>query len=633
MEGESAMIFGKSLRQLMRTPVTTSLFMALFAIAAFFVSSGAVIWARNQAAIKSYEDTFVTIGTVRQRATSMEITQRWDAHMKDYTRKSAPRYSSITSLSALDFDGAGYYLSPEKRPYYGAWRPDLRLLPEEDPNWSLSATFVVEMTPLEDCMPDGPVEVRIDRVLSETPEFVSTWASLQESDIVLLCDHYNGNPQPLYAGKTYLTYLANGGPHNPQNVASLSEWRPQSVVFSTQCRPDGELIEGSLSTVSIVEVTDGFYETELGRRWLEFAGAIHSPLFTLPVLPTISSQFLLPFYNETANIVAGEDLTPKEYETGDYLCLIPENFANRNGISLGDALRLPLYYANYENTPNDDFGDYDYPSENATTWGTMHIADSPLTAEGKPYPIFSDHEYIVKGIYSCPRSSDGSLSMGGAVVIPAASVRESDENNIRAFGPMKDTTTAFQIPNGSIEAYTERWLAQGNEDLEITFHDRGYTQLRRGLENMKRVSMLFLAIGAAMSLALVFFFCHMFISKNRLRTAIERMLGYTKKQCAASLLCGFLLTAALAVAVGCAAGIIAEGQITAKLVSQEYYDTSFTIGSLGGGGIELEKSAISALFSPFAGLALLIVTALVSSAFMHGNVKQEPLRLLGGRKE
>jgi predicted lysophospholipase L1 biosynthesis ABC-type transport system permease subunit len=219
------------------------------------------------------------------------------------------------------------------------------------------------------------------------------------------------------------------------------------------------------------------------------------------------------------------------------------------------------------------------------------------------------------------------------VVIPAKSVRESDADNIIAYGPMKDTTTAFQIPNGSIEKFMEKWLAQGNEELEITFHDKGYTQLQRGLENMKRIAALFLAIGAAMSLALVFFFCHVFISKNRMRTAIERMMGYTKKQCAASLLCGFLLAAALSVALGCAVGAVAQGQITDGLVSREYYDTSFTTGVLGSEGVALVETDVSSLFSPIAGLALLTVMGVVSAAFMRGNVKQEPLALLGERKD
>jgi hypothetical protein len=221
------------------------------------------------------------------------------------------------------------------------------------------------------------------------------------------------------------------------------------------------------------------------------------------------------------------------------------------------------------------------------------------------------------------------------VVIPAKSVRESDANNILAYGPMKDTTTAFRIPNGSIEAYTELWLAQGKEgaDLTFTFRDKGFTQLRRGLENMKRVSVLFLGIGSAMSLALVFFFCHLFIAKNKLRTAVERMLGHTKRQCAASLLSGFLLAAALAAAAGCAAGIAAEGQITDKLTSQEYYDTAFTMGLLGSGGAKPAETPMSAPAAAASGLALLLVTGAVSAAFTRANVNAEPLRLLGGGKE
>ncbi|NLA85939.1 MAG: hypothetical protein GX847_01385, partial [Clostridiales bacterium] len=178
------MIFGKSLKQLMRTPVTTALFMVLFAVSAFFISSGAVIWARNQAAIKAYEDVFLTIGTVRQRPTSMEITERWDAFQKDYIRKSKPSYASIIPASVLDFEGAGYILGPEKRPYYGAWRPDLQLWLVENPNWLFITYFIVVVTPIEDFVPDHPGEVQIKSVLNETPEKVFLLENLKEGDIV-----------------------------------------------------------------------------------------------------------------------------------------------------------------------------------------------------------------------------------------------------------------------------------------------------------------------------------------------------------------------------------------------------------------------------------------------------------------
>lgn len=624
------MTFGKSVKQLLRTPVTTALFMVLFAIAAFFVCTGAVIWARNQAAVNAYEDVFITIGTVQQRATSMEITERWDAFQKDYTRKSVATYASVVPASVLNFDGAGYLLGPEKRPYYGAWCPDLQLWPDGT-NYATRPTYVVEMTPLEDYVPDHPGEVRIVRVLSENME--DALYVLKPDDIILLCDHHNDAPQPLYAGKTYLLSLIPGTTHDPSDLAyGEIEYWPVTAIFSTQYHQNGTPMEDNMTSLTIQEVTDGYYETEEGQRWLNYAGTINNSFKTVPVLPTNGTHLLLPFYNGMAAIAAGEDIAPEEYAGGERVCLISENFAKMNNIAVGDTLRLPLYCANYERAPREGFSEID--PEITMSLSFDWFIGPPLNADGKPYPVFSDHEYVVKGIYSNARGNDAAHDMGGnTVVIPAASVRESDADNIIAYGPMTDATTSFQIPNGSIEKFMENYLKQGNDVLEFTFYDRGYTQLHRGLENMKRISVLLLAIGAAMSLALVFFFSNVFISKNKLRTAIERMLGYTKRQSAASLLSGFLLAAALAVTVGCVSGIVAEGQITDKLTSQEYYDTSFTVGPLGRDEIELEKSTVSALYSPAAGLLLLLATASISAGFMRRNVKEEPLKLLGGRKE
>lgn len=265
-QGACFMIFGKSLKQLLRTPVTAALFTVLFAVSAFFISSGSVIWARNQAAVKAYEDVFITIGTVRQRPTSMEITERWDAFRKDYRRRSKPSYASVLPLSVLDFDGAGYILGPEKRPYYGAWRPDLQLVPR-DFHYQLRLFYVVEVTPLEDYMPDHPGEVQIKRVLNKIPENIAENkaenlvidGNLKEGDIVWLCDHYNDDPRPLYAGKTYLMCIYVKGTHNLQEIMTAPiEYVPETIVFSNQYRPDGTSIEDNMTPSPIQEVTDGF---------------------------------------------------------------------------------------------------------------------------------------------------------------------------------------------------------------------------------------------------------------------------------------------------------------------------------------------------------------------------------------
>jgi hypothetical protein len=622
------MIIGNSLKQILRTPVTTALFAALFAIAAFFVSAGAVIWVRNQAVIRDHEDTFVTVGTVRQRANTMKLTDRWDAFTKQYTQRIEASYASIVPLSVLEFEGAGYILGPEKRPYYGAYRPDLRLWPE-DMRYRLMTFYAVEFTPLEDALPDHPVTVRIKRVLGDIPD--KAGSKISQGDEILFCDHFNDDPQPLYAGKTYLANIRAKGPHS-NGLGNEIEYYPQDAVFSSQYRSEGAPVEAAVILPAVSEVTEGVYETESGRMWLDYARVMYQSYGTIPVLPTNGTQLLPPFYSGAAYITEGEDITPDEYESGARVCLISENFARNNGILPGAALRLPLYFADYANAPTDRFAEVDYtaPMGGLFEWDIGAF----LNAQGKSYDVFSDREYTVKGLYAnTPGNNNNAARHMGAntVVIPALSVTDSDADNILAFGPMKNTTTAFQIPNGSIESYMEKWLSLGNEKLEFVFQDRGYSQMKRGLDNMNRLSALFLVTGSAMSLTLAFFFCHVFIAQNKSRSAIERMLGYTKKQCAASLLSGFLLTAALSMAIGCALGACAEGMITESITSREYYDTSFTVGPLGREGVNFRDSDVSPLYAPGTGLVLWLVTGLISAAFTRGSVKEEPLKLLGGK--
>jgi len=624
------MIFAKSIKQMLRTPLTTALFVVLFAVSAFFVCTGAVIWARNNAVTREYESTFVTIGTIKQSASSFELTERWDAFDEIYRRRSYPSYDTITSPEVLDFKDAGYILKPEKRPFYGAWCPDYQLLPNENPNIGMYMHYIVEATPQEDFLPNYPHEMLIKRVLTEWTGELSLGAVLREGGTFLYCDHYNDNPQPLYAGKIYLIYLYPKGVHNIATLAKGGqiEYTPRSVVFSTQYLPDGTPIPEEITTTDIVELYDGFYETQEGKHWLTLADNVYKVFRTLPVIPTNGTHLLLPFYNGGASIEIGEDITAGEYAAGERVCLVSNEFANFNGLSVGDSVRLPLYFADYKNAANDVLYGLDIHLSGAGTLVSWN-AGSLMNAKGEPYQVFSDHDYVIKGIYINAPNHESEWGLGAnAVIVPAASIQESDAENILAYGSMLDATTAFQIPNGTIEEYTKKWAAQGVDNLEFTFRDRGYTQLKRGLDNMKRISLLFLIIGAAMSLTLAVFFCHLFISRNKLRTAIERMLGYSRKQCVVSLLAGFLLAAVLAITLGSAVGLFTESKITGTLATQEYYDTSFTQGALKD-SVDISDISASPAFAPLVGLALFAVIALISLVFIRRNINEEPLVILG----
>lgn len=85
---------------------------------------------------------------------------------------------------------------------------------------------------------------------------------------------------------------------------------------------------------------------------------------------------------------------------------------------------------------------------------------SPLNAQGEMYEPFFSCPYEIVGCYRYTEETaevvPGNTEMArGLILIPAASVTASDENNICGYGPMQDTTTSFQIENGTAAQFEE----------------------------------------------------------------------------------------------------------------------------------------------------------------------------------
>lgn len=103
-----------SLKQMMRTPVRTILFLTLMVFAAFLMTLGAGIWLKGNRTLEQYEDRFMTIGTVRQIPDSFEQELLWNAETRDYDVKKNAQYSSYFTPEDLLFPGAEYIAGPEQ---------------------------------------------------------------------------------------------------------------------------------------------------------------------------------------------------------------------------------------------------------------------------------------------------------------------------------------------------------------------------------------------------------------------------------------------------------------------------------------------------------------------------------------
>ncbi len=614
----SKMVVINSLRQLMRTPVKTLAFLVLLSLAVTFSMLGFQLWAGARDNIERIDKAYMTIGTVEQMANSVGTDRMWDAETKSYTYYSYQGYGGIIPDSVLDFEDAGYIVKPEKRPVYGAYLKGFVM--STDPDWEMfydNWFLIAELQPREDCITDKPVCMDIKRVLcGDLDDFV---------DEVWFCDHWNETPVQLYADKTYIMSLQQD--YHPDFEEGYMLFMPAPGIDTTQRDSNGKLVKDPVTAWESHEddwdeVTEGFYDTPRGKAWLNLVESVEWRKFTVPVIPIQGTKLLMPFYDGDATIIEGRDISREEYQKGDKVCLVPSEFATNNNLDVGDRLRLPLYIADY------------YSPIQYFNGGSL------LNAKGEIYPAFEDSTYTIVGVYQALIKSFNETSAydlaENTVIIPSASVENSDENNLTGIGPMKGYSTSFEIPNGTIDEYTAAWEKQGIPALDINFFDKGYTKIKAGLDDMMNTASVLLIAGTVITLLILILFCHLFITKQRKRTAIERSLGMSKKGCITSLLTGILVIVIPACVIGSALSYYLTGyaaeQVTAAHIEQAYDTTYSDWVSADTDAEAYTVSMENSLNNAFVGLWVIPAALVVAIVNIRGNLKSEPLRLLGEKE-
>lgn len=611
------MILRNSIRQLLRTPVKAVLFILLLAFSALLLALGGSLNVMTNDNLQRLEEVFTTVACVEQAPSAVRQVKVWDAKVSDYKLKMRKEYGDNIPLSVLDMEGAEYLSGPERRPYYVAYDPSFQITA---PGAGWSSEVIVEAEPYEDCVPNGPVKMKLKNVLYE-------YFSIHNMYDFYYCDHNNPNPEMLYAGKTYVMYLIDGLSHEYEiggPLVGTYEWVPAGSIHTDQTDEEGNALPNTLSGVYYEEVTEGFYETERGKQWLELVSAIEWRYHSVPVTPVSDLNLLMPFYTGDAYLADGTLFQEEDYEEGRKVCLISQRFARNNGLSLQDKLPLSLVFANYDGTTAGDMPELGY------------FKCGLLNAQGKAYKPFMEDEYTIIGIYN-QTPGTGDLSdcalAPNEVLVPAKSVTESAAQNIAGYGPMKAANVSFQIPNGTIERYRQLWEEQGVDGLEFRFYDKGYTRLKEDLDSMKRVAVVLMGTGVVTVLSILLFFCHLFITKQGRRTAIERSLGMKRSQCAASLFAGVLTLVLAGSVLGSIAGYHLVGTVTGGMQTGGHFDTSYSSAAVVLDGNEVEEitldMSVKGTAAAASGVGILLAAALMSAVMIRGNLKKEPLEMLG----
>ena len=546
-------------KQMCRRPLQFLLMIVLIMIVTVMLVVGGNLWITSDRISKAYENDFITIGTVTQKPDAVVEVEEWDAERGDYLIRKSRRYNRYATEKDLAFPEITYLVEPEKRVYWGSYAPeylhanDFWIYAEDD------FVIVAEFSPVEDCVPNESVLIKITKILGD--------AKMLEGAVVWFCDHYNRYPEELKADKTYVAKIAwvkqthgNRWEESGHLDATL-EYGPEKVspVLYT---PEGKRVEDTLEMQAIYEVTEGFYETEAGRRLQAISniGAVLND--TQPVVGTNSTDLLLPFYEGSAWVYEGRYPTAEEYAQGSPVCLAPREFVENNGLSVGDQVMTRLYY-----TCKADVVDIDYDLVGDAAYYML------LGADGKLLSPFEEKTYTIVGLYDYTPSVQG---IGREeLIVPLASVENKTENYL-LFGAMADGSTSFQIENGTIADFLEASAKNGVDNLVYTFYDRGYSALMEEIQNLKNMSAALLVMGLIAAVILTLQISHIYITKQKHRLSIERLLGMTGKKCRNICLAGILILLLLGIVPGVAAGMAVSEQVNIEDMGQEKFNRKYS---------------------------------------------------------
>ncbi len=598
-----------SIRQLFRMKTKTILFWGLILLCALLICLGSnlIIQCRNN--LNEYKNTFVTIGTIEQKPDYYTTEAQYSAETKDYTYSNRKHYEQIFSLSDLPTgeDGIEYISEPEKRPFYKAYLPQYNVT--ED-NMLLSNEIVVEASPVEDCIPDGPKDMMISNVLSSVYKL--------NVDNYIFCDHFNPNPNMMYADRTYVMSIDQSSPHNWDHLSPPQmEYVPINGPYSSQATKDGTLLPNDIPNLSLEEMNDEFYEKGHDKYWEAYAKEREMLYHSFPVTATNDLELMMPFYNKSVEIVEGRGLSQEDFLQGTKKCMISYFFATNNQIQIGDVLTLPLKAADYSSTPT-------------VNWGNCS-----LTAEGKNFEPFFEADYEVVGIYRMMTAggTDSRYNLQeNEIIIPTKSITKDDGNDISCYGDhTSQFNTSFRIPNGTIDEFMEKWNEKEIKNVDIHFYDRGYSKLEEGLKQMEQMAMLLLGAGVLMTILVLIFFSNMMISGQKRRTAIERSLGASKRECMISLLTGLLFVATTGCIIGCMLGGLLTDSV-AKICNNQIFSRLYSIETVKSEEVIEQVMNGKIMVTIVSGIILLSSTTLVSGITAWKNLKEEPLALLSGSK-
>ena len=515
-----------SLKQFLRKPLKVTLLIILIMSSAITIIYGFTLFRYSKQQLELLESTYSTVGFIEQKATSTQIKTIYDPSSQSYTHYKTPVFEPLLTEDVL-WGYTNYMIKPEKRPFYVAYMKDCHTSIEDTVGGFQNT---IEFTPVENSITDKPILVRITNVLD---------GSLKVEDQIWLYNYYDDEKRVLKKDKKYIAMVGKMNNLSFETKDIDDVYVPMMCPTSILYDESGHVRESTINKNELIEeVTPHFYTKERGRYWKNMMNLIKRFEKSIPVLPTDGLELLESFHSYQAYIVEGRKISQDEFESGLKVCMVSKKFADMNQLSIGDVISLPLYLSNHNESSQSMFDKgYDVTF---------------LDTTGEQLLVFSNHKYKIVGIYDAKVGlSDDSELSEDTVIIPASSVNESDQNNIISVGPMRKTTTSFQIPNGTMDEY-KKWFEENSfsQLFDLTLDDGGYEKVQSEMNANLKTAGIMSVIGIITFLLTIIVIVYFFIIKESQKIAINRSLGMSKKQCCMTILSGLIVITLIASTLG-----------------------------------------------------------------------------------
>ncbi len=270
---------------------------------------------------------------------------------------------------------------------------------------------------------------------------------------------------------------------------------------------------------------EDFLQSPQGQVWAqEIIPAAEGTLSSVKLILTDRVEGIYQFARRQAAILEGRSITLPEYEQGADVCLVSQEYAEKNSLSVGDTLSMELYHVPSQFVTGFSMADREGKSHKVADHSGIRV--NPCLPQ---YAMEVEKTYTVVGIYTGAATYGGLFPFSPEMVyVPKNSVPQAAEWE-KEFSSAPGMNSLI-LENGTAEEF-EAYMAQRELGGYLLYADQGYGEMAGTLAAAAESAERLMAAGGAVFLLTG---CvYLFLLAGRLGPTMRgmRILGVPPRRC------------------------------------------------------------------------------------------------------